>query len=448
MTTKKNRKNGPAEETKKRTVVGSFLRKVFVDNWGYKLISLVLAAFIWSVLIAQDPTITREKVITDATVTVSGTDAMKRNGFIVTSGLDEQLSNVSIRASVPQMQYQNVTASNYNPRIDLSRISASGAQEARILTSNSATYGTVLDISPSTISLEVEDYITRYRIPVVRETVGSMPEGWYATSSTLDPSLLTISGPRSVVERVVRAEAVQDLSTVPATEGTQRSTLTFRLVDVNGESVESELLEVTSNSVLIDSVIVEQTVYPTKVLTFEDTGVVIGTPAEGYEVKSVTISPDSVRAAGRADTLDNLDEIFTDTTIDVTGLSASLSQTVRLRRPSELAYLSQDTVTIAVEIGDIISERIFSDVRINVVGVESTRTASLAERYADRIVIEGAQNWLSSLRQGQLSLSVDASGLMAGEYEVPVICDISGDDGQDYTVKISPATVKLTVRDR
>ncbi|MBR2286815.1 MAG: hypothetical protein IJ865_01135, partial [Clostridia bacterium] len=347
-----------------------------------------------------------------------------------------------------QMQYQNVTASNYNPRIDLSRISASGAQEARILTSNSATYGTVLDISPSTISLEVEDYITRYRIPVVRETVGSMPEGWYATSSTLDPSLLTISGPRSVVERVVRAEAVQDLSTVPATEGTQRSTLTFRLVDVNGESVESELLEVTSNSVLIDSVIVEQTVYPTKVLTFEDTGVVIGTPAEGYEVKSVTISPDSVRAAGRADTLDNLDEIFTDTTIDVTGLSASLSQTVRLRRPSELAYLSQDTVTIAVEIGDIISERIFSDVRINVVGVESTRTASLAERYADRIVIEGAQNWLSSLRQGQLSLSVDASGLMAGEYEVPVICDISGDDGQDYTVKISPATVKLTVRDR
>ena len=448
MTTKKNRKNGPAEETKKRTVVGSFLRKVFVDNWGYKLISLVLAAFIWSVLIAQDPTITREKVITDATVTVSGTDAMKRNGFIVTSGLDEQLSNVSIRASVPQMQYQNVTASNYNPRIDLSRISVSGAQEARILTSNSATYGTVLDISPSTISLEVEDYITRYRIPVVRETVGSMPEGWYATSSTLDPSLLTISGPRSVVERVVRAEAVQDLSTVPATEGTQRSTLTFRLVDVNGESVESELLEVTSNSVLIDSVIVEQTVYPTKVLTFEDTGVVIGTPEEGYEVKSVTISPDSVRAAGRADTLDNLDEIFTDTTIDVTGLSASLSQTVRLRRPSELAYLSQDTVTIAVEIGDIISERIFSDVRINVVGVESTRTASLAERYADRIVIEGAQNWLSSLRQGQLSLSVDASGLMAGEYEVPVICDISGDDGQDYTVKISPATVKLTVRDR
>ena len=78
------------------------LKKLLTRNWGYKLLSLFLAAVIWSVLIAQDPTITREKTIPDVTLTVSGTDNMKRNGFIVTNDLSDQIQDVTIRASVPQ----------------------------------------------------------------------------------------------------------------------------------------------------------------------------------------------------------------------------------------------------------------------------------------------------------------------------------------------------------
>ena len=116
-------------------------------------------------------------------------------------------------------------------------------------------------------------------------------------------------------------------------------------------------------SVLVDSVIAEQTVYPTKLLTFSQTGVITGVPAEGYEVKSVTFSPDKIRVAGRADTLENLDSIFTDLTVDVTGRKESFTQNVRLRRPSELVYMSQDSVTVSVEIGEVISEKVFTDVR-------------------------------------------------------------------------------------
>ncbi len=437
--------NNPRPAGNKRQILRSIGHKLLL-NWPYKLIAVLLSLFIWAGLIAQDPTITRDKVFSDVTATISGTETMKRNGFIVTSDLSAQLSGLSLRVSVPQMQYQNVTASNYSPRIDLSRVSSAGTQEIRVLTTSTNAYGTVLDVSPSTITIEVDEYITRNRIPIVRETVGSMPEGWYSTSSTLDPSILTISGPRSVVDRVVRAEAVQDLSAVPTAEGVQRSALAFHLVDANGEEVDSDLLEITSNSVLIDSVIIEQTVYPSKIITFSDTGVVVGKPASGYEIKSVTINPEKVRAAGRSETLDNLDTLFTDVTIDVTDAKDSVTQVVRLRKPSEITYLSQDTVTVAIEVGEIVTERIFSDVRINVVGTESGHTATLTDRYADRVTIEGTQNWLSTLKAGQIALSVDATGLMVGDYEVPVICVISGDDGQEYTVRITPATVQLAVR--
>ncbi|MCR4884774.1 MAG: hypothetical protein K6A68_14465 [Clostridiales bacterium] len=425
------------------------LKRVLSKNWGYKLLSLLLAAVIWSVLIAQDPTITREKTINDVSVSVTGTDNMKRNGFVVTNDLSEQLKGVTIRSTVPQMQYHSVTAANYVPRIDLSRVNASGTQEVRILTTNSSTYGQVMEVTPATVRLEVEDYITRNRIPIVLETEGEVPEGWYITSSTVDPTMLTISGPRSVVESVVRAEALQDLSNVQASESVQRYALPFRLVNAKGETVESDLIEITSLSVLIDSVLLEQTVYPTKMLDFSKIGVLVGEPAKGYEVKSVTYSPMQIRAAGKSDTLKNLDSLFSDASVDVSNASVSFSQTLRLRKPGELAYLSQDSVTITVEIGDIITEKTFTDVRIHATNVDGAVSAALDERYADLVTVTGPENWLNSLRGTQLLLTVDATGLtQEGKYELPVQCAISGDEGLEYTVKTSPATVTLNVRAR
>ena len=83
------------------------------------------------------------------------------------------------------MQYANAKATNYNVRIDLSRISSAGEQEIRILSTNSSTYGTVSSIQPSTVTIDVEEYITRFRIPVSVQTVGSAPEGYYAGAATL-----------------------------------------------------------------------------------------------------------------------------------------------------------------------------------------------------------------------------------------------------------------------
>ena len=36
--------------------------------------------------------------------------------------------------------------------------------------------------------------------------------------------------------------------------------------------------------------------------------------------------------------------------------------------------------------------------------------------------------------------------LAAGEYDLPVICRIQNDAGQNYTVDVQPATVHVTIR--
>ncbi|MDY4139966.1 MAG: CdaR family protein [Eubacteriales bacterium] len=418
--------------------------RMLLNNWGFKLLALLLAVGLWAGLISQDPSLTREKVFSDVTINVTGNDTIKRNGLIVVSDLSSLLQNATLRVDVPQMQYQNAQSGYYNARIDLSRITQTGVQEVRVLTTNSTAYGSVSEISPATLEIEVEEYITRYRIPVTVDTVGTVPDGYYATNPSLDPPLVAVSGPRSLVDRVVRAEAVLDLSTLPTREGLVRSAIPFRLLDEQGNAVESSLLEVTSESVLMDSVVVEQTLYSIRTMPLSDVGLITGTPANGYEIKSVAITPEQVTAAGRESNLAVLDTLYPDSSVSVEGASQSFNQQVKVRKPSELVYLSSDSITVAVEIGPVIRERTFEDVRVTVDGVENGLKADLSVKNAD-VTITGAQLWVEALKGNALTLVCDASGLAEGTYQLPVICQVAGSDGQTFSVEVVPETIAVTI---
>lgn len=417
------------------------------NNWGFKLLAIVLATVLWSGLITQDPNLTREKTFTDVKISVSGSDSIKRNGMIVVSDLTDQLSGAQLLVDVPQMKYDTATGSIYNPRIDLSRVTETGVQELEVLTTNSATYGTVQQVSPATIQVEVEEYITRYRIPVNIAESGDLPAGFYATVAQPDPPMVAVSGPKSLVERIVQAEAVLELSSLQTQEGDVRIAAPFYLLDSSGERVESSLLSVTGESVLLDSVVVELTLYSTKSMIISSLGLISGTPAEGYEVKFVGCEPDFVMAAGKAENLALLDTLYASNSVDVTGKTASFQQVLKVRRPSELVYLSSDSVTVEVEIGPIIQEKVLSDLKITTDNLDKGLRASLSTKTAT-VTISGPQLWVKGLRSSHVALSCDLGGLTAGEYDLPITCTVQDDQGQAYSTDVSPATVHVVIEEK
>ena len=424
-------------------------RKALKTVWGwlsrnlaFKILALILAAGLWAGLILQDPTLTREKTFNDVSVTISGEDTMKRNGFIVVSDMRKALSKVTIHAEVPQLQYTAASASAYNARVDLSRIRETGEQSVRVATTNTSTYGTVTEVSPSSITVEVEEYVSRYRIPVTLITTGSAPEGYYATAASADPARVTVSGPKSLADRVVRAEAELDLSSLPGREGSVRTAVGFRLVDAAGETVTSKLLQVTSESVLLDSVIAEQSLYPTRSIALSDVGLVSGEPADGYEIKSVTITPQTVTGAGKSEGLDAIDALFADSSIDISNATESVTGQLRLRRPSELTWLSTDAVTVAVDIAPIVSERTFTDVKITLTGVASSLRGKMDASQAD-VKLIGEVLALAKARSNQITLYCDASGLEAGTYDLKILCTAPG-----FETQVIPETMRVTLTEK
>lgn len=424
--------------------LGKAALKGALNNWGFKLLALFLAVVLWAGLISQDPTLTREKTFNDVTINLTNTETIKRNGFVVVTDMTELLKHAVIEVDVPQMQYDNAQASFYNVRVDLSKITQTGVQEVKVTATNSSTYGAVKSISPATITIEVEDYVTRYRIPVGMEVVGEAPEGFQAGYPSPDPPLVAVSGPRSQVEKVARAKVIVDQSLLPAREGQVRTAVPFTLMDMWGEPVDSSLLEVTSESVLLDSVVLEQQVYATREINLNDMALLSGTPAEGYEVKSISVTPETITVAGEGAVLEKLDSIFPDGSVNVSGLSESFTQQLRVRRPSDINSMSSETVTVAVEIGPIITERTFSDVKVKLSGLGEGLEGEMSDKNAD-VTVQGPKLWVDKLRGNALTLSCDVDGLKEGVHEVPVTCTVEASNGQSINVDVMPATITVTI---
>lgn len=437
----------PAQtERSLRKAVVSLLRKcwrLLSHNLLWKLLALVLALCLWAGLITQDPTLTRERVFNDVSVSVTGADTLRRNGMIVLDYPDGD-ALVRLRAEVPQREYNSASTSNYSPRIDLSKVTATGVQSLKILTSSSTTYGTVTEVSPDSVTVNVDNYVTSYRLPVTVHQTGDFPTGFYGSSPTLDPTIVSVSGPESIISKIARVVVDFDASRLPAQSGLVRTALSLRYEDEDGNPVNSSLIEASSAGVLLRSIVVEQQLYPTKSLSLNSLSLTTGAPAAGYEVKSVTATPNVLIAAGEETALSALDSLFVEHAVDVSGLSSTFVSEVRIRKPSELVYLSTDSVMLTVEIGPTLSAKEYQDIPLSITGVGEGFKAESETRTVG-VSVTGPSLQFDSLKSAALKAYVSTAGLGPGTYALPVLLTIRDVDERTFTYAITPQNVSVVI---
>lgn len=416
--------------------------RAIANNWGTKLLSLVLAIGLWVGLITQDPTLTREKTFRDVSVSVSGTDTLKRNGFIVVSDLEALLGDVTVVVDVPQKQYVSAQPSNYNIRVDLSRIRSAGEQEVAITGTSTATYGEILRISPARVKVLVEEYVSVGYIPVNVVMNGEMPAGFYAGNITCDPAWVTVSGPRSLVEQVELAEVTVELSEFPAREGDVRKALSFRLLDKKGQLIDDDMLQVTSDSVLRTNVNVSARIYARREIDVTKETLYYGRTATGYEVTDVIVSPETLSIAGTKERVDAAQLFNTHRALRISGASDTVEGVIDLGTPANLAWLSTTQFEVTVVIRPIQATRHFENLPVRVIGAGP---GDVVSQQRAGVYLTGAAIWISSLPQDAVKLTCDVSGLSAGVHDVPVQCTVEGSEGQEFTIGVEPMTLRVTI---
>ena len=406
------------------------------------LISVLIAILAWSALVASDMTLTRPKVFTNVPISVTNESALKSRGYIVMDDIKELVPGVRMTVEVTQQNYERVSSTSYNPHFDLSKIAGEGVNTLQVNYS-SQLYGPVIDCEPDSITVNVERYTTR-RVPVVLEFEGDTDEDIYLDGYRTDPNMLSVSGPESLVFSVSRAVAKLDLSTLTLDRMSDRTSLNVELQDHAGKVIESDKLEITNQTVITNSVVVDTEVVPAVLVPLAVDSMVTGTPAEGYELVNIYVEQDALRVAAKEELLGSIEYITTDYPLDIEGATGPVEGYVRLKRLSGIENAMPSEIAVTAEIEEKTLERTLRNVGITAEGIPSDMDVKLSAKQC-AVQVTGPYSFISELKSTNVRLYVNVEGLEAGEYTLPV--QVSIDNDQSYSCALGTAEVTVTLQE-
>jgi len=262
----------------------------------------------------------------------------------------------------------------------------------------------VLSYEPLSIGLTL-DRVTSRTVPI-RAVLGPIPSGLRVGEPVVDLPSATVKGPASIVAKVAE---VQARVSVDASGIDVNRQVDLLAVDVAGEPLAP--IDVDPVSVLVRVAVFTDL----RTRTVPIGPVVVGTPAAGFEVASVSVDPVVVQVQGDANDLAGLD--LADTApISVTGLSSDLTATVPLALPSGVQALGAGTVKVTVRLREVTSTRTF-DAGLILVGARSDRQYTLSVNQV-LVTIGGSVVDLDRLTGANLVLDLNVSGLDDGAHTV------------------------------
>ena len=413
------------------------IRESATRHVGVKILSIVLAIFLWGYVVSSDTSITRSKVLSGVGVQLTGQTILQRNNLALLTDVTSQLASISVEVEVSQSNYALVSSSNVDVVLDLSNITRAGTQVLSLRASTP--YGRVTNIWPESVELPVEQLDTRY-VPVNVEFVGDVREDYWYNAASVNPSSITVSGPASVVQQV--SEAVAQVDVTDRTEPFNRS-WTLNLMDGDGNILSTNVLTRTSTSSTVRT-----EVYPTKTIPIstEISDVFKGTVAEGFEITGVSISPESATVAADAELLESLD-VLRITPISISNMRNSYSARASISELSGFENISPEQVYVTIEVAEQIASQVVDNVVVRYVNVSADFRVYMDDTQSQITVIAtGPRSAVSELTADDLIAVVDLANYGPGEHEVPISIQLSSDE-PEVTFNLTPSTVRVRIEE-
>jgi|SRR5579884_323363 len=327
-------------------------------------------------------------------------------GLVVVNQAD--WGTVRVNVSAPRDTFSQLRASQMHAYVDL-KAAGPGQATFPVEVPSPDPLVRVGDPTPSRITVRLEE-LTRKTLPVRGTLDGSPPFGYRPGRASLNPNTITVSGPTSFVRRVESAAVEIRLDGVTSDINT---TLPPVLLDARGERVPANVpgADIQPPGIQVQLPITQQ-------VSYKEVGVrpvLQGSVPPGYWVQSVSVDPAVVTAIAEPQALNPVDAIDTEP-IDLSGATASFSRPVGLQVPQGLVLARNDQPVVSVQIEPVTMSQSLR-VPVRVLGVAPTLFLASDVPIVEVTASGPAERGLSV---ADVAATVDASGLDAGAYTLPV----------------------------
>lgn len=390
-----------------------------IRNWPLKLAAVVVAVLLYGGL-----------VLSQNTRTFSGSVPVESQNqphdVIVLSDLGAVRT---IRYFAPEDLGLRLDSSSFRATVDLEGVDPStGPVSVAIRVIAVDPRIQVLEYEPSRVIVELDAVVSR-TVPI-RVVLGTVPGGLDLGEPVAELTETVVTGPESVVTRVTEAQA--------------RVAIDASGIDVNRLV---ELLAVDAVGEPLSPVDVDPATVRVRVPVYTDrqtktlpiSPVVVGTPAAGFEIASISVDPMVVAIEGDADDLAALERADT-SPVSVSGASSDVTVSVSLALPVGVEAPGGDGVTVTVRLRPVTATRTF-EAGLVLLGARSDRTYALS---TDRVLVTigGSIADLDRLSGASIVLTLDVSGADTGVIEVvPTANLLTG----LTLVSVAPEVVSVTV---
>ncbi len=391
--------------------------RILVHNWPLKLAAAGLATLMYGGL-----------VLSQSAQTYNGVVAVVQKDL---PGNVVLLSAIPPVTSIRYFAPAGVPTANatFTAEVDLSDVDpATGTATVAVTVRAVDDRINILSFEPPSVTLDVDELI-RLEVPV-DVVMGPIPAGIEIGEVEVSQSTVSVFGPASIVSKVVEARA--DVVVQPSGFDIDQDVI-LRAVDSLGNALSPVEVEPRSIHVSIPAFTDRAS------RTLPVSPVVTGTPAAGFEVAGVTVTPLSVTVEGDADELAALVRVDT-LPVSVIGASSDFDIDIDLDLPTGIVPVGQPSVRVAVTLRPVTATRNF-DAGLRLIGARSDRVYGLS---VDRVLVTigGSVADLDRLIGGTLVLDLDVRDIEPGTTEV----DVSATLASGLTlVSASPVTVIVTV---
>lgn len=401
------------------------MKHKITKNWGLKLVSFLFAVMLWIIVTNINDPISPLKVY-DIPVIIKNTELITDKGQIyeVLDGTDK-IDQVTIQA--PRSVIDTLDKTNVVAVADMNDLTSLNTISIKLSTNKYNDKLESIKGNIDSVRLNIEEKQTR-SVPIRPNVTGEVREGYVVGNVSTEQNLIRVSGPKSVISQIARAQAEVDISGFTSNIGTDSD---IRLYDEDGAEIRSQSIEKNISKVRINVEILELKTVPI-VYT------VSGVPSDGFRTTgNVTGSRNSVQIAGKSETLRNIASIeVPEGVIDVSGARETVETVVDLNDylPEGVALAEEDftgNVSVAVQIEQERRETVSVPVdEIQITGLPAGYQAAVSEpdeRYS--IVLVGLASELSEIDPNTITAFVDASAwyaeqggteLESGYYRMPL----------------------------
>lgn len=400
------------------------MKEKITNNLSLKILSLIVAILVWLLVINVDnPIVTKTYVVSEV--------QLLNEAYIDADGKmcmrDENQEPVRVTIKAQRKILDDITTFDIRAVADIQQ--AVSLDTTPVMVPITATVGKIpaenIQVNPRNLSLHIEDKETQEFVVNVTTNNTRPDRGYEIGSLVSSPEKLRITGPTSLINKIDKVTASVDVGgeTSDVTRETDVS-----VIDKNGEEFSSQDMSYLNVS----------KVYVTARLWKVRTDVKIsaecsGVPKEGYQIESVTTTPNVLSVAGNDETLSALAEqnntiwIPADA-IDISGRDKDYETKINISEylPDGVKLTSDSSEDVFIHVNILPLGSTVCDLPTKNISVKNLPDGMQAAFDAAQIEIRvrKTKEDLGDLRTKDIKASIDLKDKEEGACEVPVNIEI------------------------